>query len=62
MEKTSFELLTEIQAKVGYKKGSINTVALLGLFGEAGEVLNECGAVDILPEHFMPEAVNYPLL
>ena len=57
MEK-EFELLTEIQTKVGYTKGRINTIALLGLFGEAGEVLNECGAVDILPEHFMPEAIK----
>jgi NTP pyrophosphatase (non-canonical NTP hydrolase) len=42
MEKTSIQKLTEIQQKVGYIKGSINNVALLGLFGEAGEVLNEC--------------------
>jgi NTP pyrophosphatase (non-canonical NTP hydrolase) len=34
--------LTELQKEVGYEKGKINNVALLGLFGEAGEVLNEC--------------------
>jgi hypothetical protein len=33
--------LSMIQKQVGYKEGNINTVALLGLFGEAGEVLNE---------------------
>lgn len=37
----SIEKLTAIQG-VGYEKGNINNVALLGLFGEAGEVLNEC--------------------
>jgi hypothetical protein len=37
-----FEKLTALQHEVGYVKGTINNVALLGLFGEAGEVLNEC--------------------
>ena len=36
------EKLTEIQKEVGYEKGTINNIALLGLFGEAGEVINEC--------------------
>lgn len=35
------EKLTGLQKEVGYEKGTINNVALLGLFGEAGEVLNE---------------------
>lgn len=39
--KTSIEKLTELQLKVGYKFGRPNAIALLGLFGEAGEVLNE---------------------
>jgi NTP pyrophosphatase (non-canonical NTP hydrolase) len=37
----SIDKLTEIQKEVGYERGKINNVALLGLFGEAGEVLNE---------------------
>ncbi len=37
----NFNKLTELQNKVGYKEGPPNTVAILGLFGEAGEVLNE---------------------
>ena len=37
-----FDKLTEIQKEVGYEKGTINNIALLGIFGEAGEVLNEC--------------------
>lgn len=36
------EKLTGLQNEVGYAKGEINNVALFGLFGEAGEVLNEC--------------------
>ena len=38
---TNIEKLTELQNKVGYVKGPVNVVALLGLVGEAGEVLNE---------------------
>jgi len=38
----SIEKLTTLQHEVGYVKGNINNIALLGLFGEAGEVLNEC--------------------
>ena len=38
----SIEKLTAIQKEVGYETGEINNIALLGLFGEAGEVINEC--------------------
>lgn len=38
----SIEKLTNLQKEFGYKEGEINPVALLGLFGEAGEVMNEC--------------------
>lgn len=37
----AFEKLTLLQKAVGYKPGDINVIALLGLFGEAGEVLDE---------------------
>jgi hypothetical protein len=33
--------LNKLQSEFGYKRGEIDPVALLGLFGEAGEVLNE---------------------
>lgn len=36
-----FDMLTAVQLQYGYKKGELSPVALLGLFGEAGEVLNE---------------------
>jgi hypothetical protein len=36
------EKLIILQNEVGYTKGKINNIALFGLFGEAGEVLNEC--------------------
>jgi len=42
MEENSIEKLTALQKEVGYEQGTINNIALLGLFGEAGEVLNEC--------------------
>lgn len=35
--------LTELQNSIGYVAGSVSPVAILGLFGEAGEVANECG-------------------
>lgn len=39
----SIEQLTVLQEELGYKKGEISTVAMLGLVGEAGEVLeNTC--------------------
>lgn len=37
----AFERLSNLQMQVGYKPGKINLVALLGAFGEAGEVLEE---------------------
>lgn len=44
--KTSIDKLTEAQKEVGYEKGKINNIALLGLFGEVGEVLDECVITD----------------
>jgi len=41
MNKNSIEQLTELQAELGYVRGEISTVAMLGLVGEAGEVLAE---------------------
>lgn len=38
----SIDKLTALQKEFGYKQGGINNVALFGLVGEAGEVLNEC--------------------
>lgn len=38
----SIDKLTNLQKELGYKQGEINPVALLGLFGEAGEVMGEC--------------------
>lgn len=35
------EKLTELQKELGYSAGPISPIALLGLFGEAGEVLEE---------------------
>lgn len=40
-EETALQKLTKFQEEVGYVEGEINTVAMLGLFGEAGEVLDE---------------------
>jgi hypothetical protein len=37
----SLEKLTKLQEELGYVKGEISTVAMLGLVGEAGEVLAE---------------------
>lgn len=37
----NFKKLTELQKKVGYKEGPPNSVAILGLYGESGEVLAE---------------------
>lgn len=38
---SSIEQLTKLQAELGYKEGELSTVAMLGLVGEAGEVLAE---------------------
>lgn len=37
----SIEQLTALQEELGYKQGELSTVAMLGLVGEAGEVLKE---------------------
>lgn len=44
--KEPFEMLTALQKDFGYTTGKINPVALFGLFGEAGEVLNEVALTD----------------
>lgn len=41
MDHSPISQLTRLQEEVGYEKGSLNLVALLGMFGEAGEVLAE---------------------
>lgn len=51
---SSVEQLTILQEELGYKKGEISTVAMLGLVGEAGEVLSEIGFID--------DCKNYALL
>lgn len=38
---SSVDQLTSLQAELGYKEGELSTVAILGLVGEAGEVLSE---------------------
>lgn len=45
-----FAKLTALQEHVGYKKYELSPVALLGLFGEAGEVLNEVSFWDVTYE------------
>lgn len=37
----AFDKLTELQKKIGYTPGQISAIALFGLFGEAGEVMEE---------------------
>lgn len=49
------EKLTDLQLQVGYKPGKINPIALLGLFGEAGEVLHE---TTLLSKDPMPEMIK----
>lgn len=41
MEETAITRLTQLQKELGYEKGKVSPIALLGLVGEAGEVLNE---------------------
>lgn len=43
LEISPLEQLTNLQAELGYVKGELSTVAMLGLIGEAGEVLSEVG-------------------
>lgn len=38
---SALEQLNKLQQELGYVKGEISTVAMLGLVGEAGEVLDE---------------------
>lgn len=49
---TPFQELTALQRKVGYTEGEINVVALLGLFGEAGEVLEGCSLETDAPPNY----------
>jgi hypothetical protein len=37
----AFDELRKIQSRIGYEKGEINVVAILGLVGESGEALGE---------------------
>ena len=41
------EQLTKLQEELGYIKGEISTVAMLGLVGEAGEVLAETNVATV---------------
>ena len=45
-EISPLERLTLLQEELGYKKGKVSPVALLGLIGEAGEVLAETAFVN----------------
>lgn len=40
------EQLTKLQYELGYTKGNVSPIALFGLFGEAGEVLNETSLIN----------------
>jgi NTP pyrophosphatase (non-canonical NTP hydrolase) len=42
----SIQKLTALQKEVGYSEGDLNIIAVLGLFGEAGEVLNEIAFIE----------------
>ena len=55
------EKLTALQKEFGYTQGEINPVALLGLFGEAGEVMNECKHKSLINNDLLkicPDAVK----
>lgn len=57
----SIDKLTNLQKEFGYKQGEINPVALLGLFGEAGEVMNECKHKSLINNDLLkicPDAVK----
>lgn len=43
---TPLQQLSKLQEEVGYTKGPVNIVALLGAFGEAGELLAETFLID----------------
>jgi NTP pyrophosphatase (non-canonical NTP hydrolase) len=53
----SIDKLTALQKEFGYKQGSINNVALFGLVGEAGEVLDECKFSTDMAKYLIREAV-----
>lgn len=57
MEK-SLQRLTDLQIEAGYKPGTLNAIAFLGIFGEAGEVLNELTFDDPYAESLRLEAVQ----
>ena len=40
-QRTNLQKLTDLQKELGYKKGDIDPVAVLGIAGESGEILNE---------------------
>jgi len=46
-DKSPLQHLAALQNHYGYVKGEIDPVALLGLFGEAGEVIGETKLIDI---------------
>lgn len=52
------ELLTKLQAELGYKKGELSTVAMLGLVGEAGEVLGETMISIFNDNQAIPDAIR----
>lgn len=56
----SIELLTALQKELGYSEGDLSAVALLGLVGEAGEVLNETTYASDSPysEFIVNSAIN----
>lgn len=56
----SIEKLTKLQNAVGYKQGVVNPIAILGLFGEAGEVMNETLIVgdDLQTEYIKNDGVS----
>ena len=41
VEKSNLQKLTDLQKELGYKKGDIDPIAILGIAGESGEILNE---------------------
>jgi hypothetical protein len=56
-EASPLEELTNMQRSVGYQEGEINIIALLGLIGEAGEVLEEW-----LHQYHTADFKEYPIL
>ncbi len=59
--KDAFEKLTQLQLKIGYKPGEVNPIALLGLYGEAGEILAETVFTSTIdrPEEVRVAAVDF---